>query len=573
MDKCQRPYAPGPQGPSVAAFIRWIPALMLVALLTATLVACGGGDGGSAEQPSRGGAGSGTTEPTAEPTQDAQMQEGGELRTEEYAAAMEEIAATQQEEGEAAFGAFFSNPPYSAEEAERFFALETSESWSQEDVAFASEVAETILQATTGLYGELLSIIRDSFDEMSRLAPPEHLSDLHDEYIATAREVLQLFQESVETVQGTDTNIGDRDELADFSEAVDSLESGPSAPELEERADAACIALTRQLESELERDVSICDAEESDATSAGPALEPAPTAAPAATPKPTAAATRALIPALDSTSAETDREALIALYNATDGPNWTNSDNWLSDEPLGEWYGVETDAGRVVALVLSENGLTGGLPAELGQLSDLEWLDLFRNQLSGNIPPELGRLSSLEGLALLDNDLSGGIPAELGQLSDLAWLDLRDNRLSGNIPPELGQLSYLDGLELSNNELSGEIPVELGHLSNLEHLSAYNNQLSGAIPAELGRLSKLDYLDLSNNHLSGEVPAELGRLSNLEVLHLDYNELSGEIPSELGQLSNLEELYLAGNNFTGCVPDALRDVDENDLDELGLPSC
>ena len=257
MDKSPRPYAPGPQGLSVAAFIRWIPALMLVALLTATLVACGGGDGGSAEQPSRGGAGAGTPEPTAEPTQDAQMQEGGELTTEEYVAAMEEIAATQEEEGEAAFDAFFSNPPYSPEEAERFFALETSESWSQEDVEFASDVAETILQNVTGLYGEFLSITRDSFDEMSRLAPPEHLSDLHDEYIATAREVLQLFQESLEAVQDADTSIGDRDELADFSEAVDSLESGPSAPELEERADAACSELEGKLEAELEREVNI----------------------------------------------------------------------------------------------------------------------------------------------------------------------------------------------------------------------------------------------------------------------------------------------------------------------------
>ena len=185
------------------------------------------------------------------------MQKDGDLTVEEYAEAMEEIAATQEEEGEAAFDAFFSDPPYSPEEAERFFALVTNESWSQEDVGFASEFAKTTLQRTTGLYGEFLSITRDSFDEMSRLAPPEHLSDLHDEYIATAREVLQLVQSLVETVQDADTSIGDRDELADFLDIVDSLESGPSAPELEERADAACSELEGSLEAELERDVNI----------------------------------------------------------------------------------------------------------------------------------------------------------------------------------------------------------------------------------------------------------------------------------------------------------------------------
>ena len=57
---------------------------------------------------------------------------------------------------------------------------------------------------------------------------------------------------------------------------------------------------------------------------------------------------------------DTDRAALVALYNATDGPNWTNSTNWLTDAPLGEWHGVDTDTrGRVYALRLSDNQLTG----------------------------------------------------------------------------------------------------------------------------------------------------------------------------------------------------------------------
>ena len=53
-----------------------------------------------------------------------------------------------------------------------------------------------------------------------------------------------------------------------------------------------------------------------------------------------------------------DRAALVALYEATDGPNWVNSDNWLSDAPLGEWYGVRTDLrGRVWELSLNSNEL------------------------------------------------------------------------------------------------------------------------------------------------------------------------------------------------------------------------
>ena len=71
-----------------------------------------------------------------------------------------------------------------------------------------------------------------------------------------------------------------------------------------------------------------------------------------------------------ASSAASDRAALVALYRATDGPNWRESWNWLTDQPLGEWYGVQTDdAGRVVALSLLANDLAGSLPPELGRLT------------------------------------------------------------------------------------------------------------------------------------------------------------------------------------------------------------
>ena len=59
---------------------------------------------------------------------------------------------------------------------------------------------------------------------------------------------------------------------------------------------------------------------------------------------------------LGSQSSEIDRDALVALYNATDGPNWRIRTNWLSDAPLGSWYGVITDSkGRVTSLDLWSN--------------------------------------------------------------------------------------------------------------------------------------------------------------------------------------------------------------------------
>ena len=91
--------------------------------------------------------------------------------------------------------------------------------------------------------------------------------------------------------------------------------------------------------------------------------------------------------------------ALISLYNATDGPNWKHNSNWLSETPVGEWYGVSIDgSGRVVGLELYGNGLSGTIPSELSRLANLRTLWLYGNQLSGEIPAELGNLANLESL-------------------------------------------------------------------------------------------------------------------------------------------------------------------------------
>ena len=135
---------------------------------------------------------------------------------------------------------------------------------------------------------------------------------------------------------------------------------------------------------------------------------------------------------------ESNREALIALYNATGGPTWTNQENWNTDAPISEWYGVHTDEyGRVFSLSLRENNLTGSLPKEIGLLTGLYGLNLDMNHLSGSIPTEIGNLTHLEDLSLFGNKLSGTFPAELARLENLRYLNLKGNNFSGTLPPEL----------------------------------------------------------------------------------------------------------------------------------------
>jgi Leucine-rich repeat (LRR) protein len=286
-----------------------------------------------------------------------------------------------------------------------------------------------------------------------------------------------------------------------------------------------------------------------------------------------------------------ERAALIALYNSTNGDNWTNNNGWKTAPlhtdgfamPGNElfWHGVFLSGDNVGSiylhgnhlsgsippglvnlsnlgsLILSDNHLSGSIPPELGNLSNLHFLELHYNQLMGSIPPELGNLSNLVVLWLNSNPLSGSIPPELGNLSNMQYLVLRNSQLSGSIPSQLGKLSNLIDLDLSGNQLSGSIPPELGNLSNLQYLELGHNQLSGSIPPELGNLSNLYYLELYNNQLSGSIPSESGKLSNLTKLWLHGNQLSGSIPRELGNLSHLEMLNLGSNHLINRIPPEL----------------
>ena len=208
----------------------------------------------------------------------------------------------------------------------------------------------------------------------------------------------------------------------------------------------------------------------------------------------------------------TDRDVLVALYVATGGLNWETAENWLTDRPIAYWHGVRSEwiagAGRVTELSLQGNSLTGPVPPELGNLTELRELLLGDNSLTGPIPPELGGLTELRELDLDWNALTGPVPPELGNLTELRDLAIRWSGLTGPVPPALGGLTELRALLLQGNSLTGPIPPELGSLTELRWLALQDNSLTGPIPPELGSLTKVQRLNLQGNSLTGPIPPE-----------------------------------------------------------------
>ena len=146
---------------------------------------------------------------------------------------------------------------------------------------------------------------------------------------------------------------------------------------------------------------------------------------------------------------DTDKAALVALYNATDGANWTPNTNWTSTETLSAWHGVTTNSdGRVTRLELNDNGLDGTLPAALGDLSALEYLDLQNNALSGALPAELADLTNLEELLLNESRaLTGPLPDGLRELSGVETVNIENTELCA--PDGDAFLTWLDTITFS----------------------------------------------------------------------------------------------------------------------------
>ncbi|XP_028755453.1 probable LRR receptor-like serine/threonine-protein kinase At1g53430 [Neltuma alba] len=236
---------------------------------------------------------------------------------------------------------------------------------------------------------------------------------------------------------------------------------------------------------------------------------------------------------------------------------------------------------HVTHIQLKGLNLSGVIPSEFGNLTQLQELDLTRNYLNGSIPKSFAKLP-LVILSLLANQLSGPIPKEIGDISTLEELVLEDNLLEGTLPSSLGKLKQLRRLLFSANNFSGMIPESFGNLKKLEDFRLDGNNMSGKLPSFIGNWTNLDRLDLQGTSMEGPIPPTIALLTNLTQLRIsDLNgqptmkfpdiknlkslkqlvlrncSITGSIPDNIGQLEDLVTLDLSFNKLTGGIPDEI----------------
>jgi len=180
-----------------------------------------------------------------------------------------------------------------------------------------------------------------------------------------------------------------------------------------------------------------------------------------------------------------DSLALVAIYNAMNGANWSHKLNWLNGN-VQNWQGVTLSSeGRVTKLNLTVNNLKGSIPSEIGQLTALRILNLGNNKyveiggepnylMSSTLPVSMTNLVNLEVLSMDGLSFNSELTDVFSGMAKLRELYLNQNGFNNTqLPIGILSCSKLERLAIEGNFLS-QLP-DLTGLTNLQNFTAYSN--------------------------------------------------------------------------------------------------
>ncbi|XP_012704044.1 probable LRR receptor-like serine/threonine-protein kinase At4g36180 [Setaria italica] len=264
-----------------------------------------------------------------------------------------------------------------------------------------------------------------------------------------------------------------------------------------------------------------------------------------------------------------ERDALLSLKAGLSDPGGQLS-SWQGEDCC-QWKGVHCSnrTSHVVKLDLHGSYELGGeMSSSLVGLQHLKYLDLSCNNFDGSsIPKFIGSLKSLEYLNLSKAAFGGRVPPQLGNLSNLVYLDLNsafNSDLYSDSLTWVSHLSLLKYLDMSWLHLSAAVDWIHGisSLPSLEvlHLSSSLLRNTNTIPSH-SNLTALKVLDISRNYFHTAIsPNWFWNIRTLTYLDLSWCDFQAPIPYEMGNMTSLEEVYTAGNNIGSMIPPNLENL-------------
>lgn len=189
--------------------------------------------------------------------------------------------------------------------------------------------------------------------------------------------------------------------------------------------------------------------------------------------------------------------ALHDLYEQCGGRKWKHKRNWLTDRPVGKWYGVKTDDnGLVTHLYLELNNLTGCLPESIGEFREVRQVHLWNNQLTGCLPKSIGNWTQAQCVNVSCNNLTGALPGSIGNWTRIRDVGFYNNTFTGCLPSCIGNWTDIREFVISCNKFTGCLPESIGNWTSVRKVIIGWNDFSGCLPETIGAWNRRVYVDI-----------------------------------------------------------------------------